>query len=344
MNCDQCGSPLSVWLFDSRSRPLSHTCPRCEGGETLEQEPIEVHQIEVPEDRKQYLSWCEEVLRTRSGWTGLPLRLDEYLNYERIVAHFSSDRAEIEEFSPIEEDDLLYGLMLVWVAQTLGQSKKRGMVTLRNPPILSEGGWTYAGNSLEMAGQRVAREFAIGKAWDDSLREWVQERILEVTKTYSLVEMATRLRWAQRWTIWYEVNFQSQIESQAAKADRLAETQDLILGKVTELLMSPTARRIVKGENGEEIVILPHKDWSPKLVPDLLRTHGALQEMERQQSIGTTRLEEHVFALCDLGLFGNHVRSDVHAAVLRMREEIRGTIESGKEVGPTIEVDSKQIL
>lgn len=339
MNCTRCGQEMEPLLFRSLHQALSYQCKNPQCGEPP---PAEEPAIEA--NLEGYLEWCAGALRQRSAWGTMPLRLEEYLSYEEVVRGFSPDRSEME-LQPLREDDVTYGLLLVWTAQTLGPSRRKGAgASLRQPPVLTEEGqWIFPGRSLVTAAQRVAREFSLGDRWSEEVQILVRSRLVALTEGRTIEEVARRLRWGQRWDIWYQTNFQREIDEQVARSDRLAETQDLILAKVRELLLTPTAKRITDGENGEKVTILPHKDWSPRLVPELMKTHAQIQELERQQA--GSSIEEPVLALCEMGLVGDKARSSVHAAVAKMREEIRESLfPSAGEGTRTIDTDSTQIL
>lgn len=346
MNCEKCGGLLEVLLVNKALQPLVTRCLGCEGQEKLStpEEPIG-EEREVPE----YSSWCEGILRQKSGWSVLPPTMKDYLEYEETARNFSPDRLEMEALEPMTEDCVTFGLMLVWIAQTLGQSKRKAMGTsLRHPPVLSEDNcWIFPGGSLVSAAQRVAMEVTIGDRWPQEEKDIISSRLKNLTSGMGIEEVAKRLRWAQRWTVWYQMNFHEAIEESMAKGDRLSDTQDLILQKVTELLMSPTAKRIVSGEDGSQITVLPHKDWSPKLVPELLKTHTHLQQLGEQQRQRETSIEEAVLTLCDMGIYGAETRSSVQASIASMRDQLREIVSSRGGLGAeeaAIEVESEIIL
>lgn len=335
-SCPICGKPRKVLLYDRHLNPLLEDCQDCEP--SVGPEPL-ISDAEL----EGYSEWCRDILRRKTAWTVLPPRLDEYLEYEAIVKGFSLDRDSLSV--PIEEDEVTYGLLLVWIAQTLGQQKRKA-IGLRCPPVLTETGqWLFPGGSLVLAAQRVAMELALVKRWTGATKDVLERRLKSLTEQQTLEEVAQGLRWGQRWQVWYQSNFQSEIENQVARNDRVSEAQDLIVQKVTELLLAPTVRKTFS-EDGQQVTIVPHKDWGPKLIPELLKTHVQLEQLHQQQT-RPTQIEEAVLTLCELGIYGSETRSNVHKSITAMRENLRAIVDKrggSPAVEQTIEVDSQQVL
>ena len=100
MNCPRCGQEMEPLLFRSLHQALSYQCKNPKCGEPP---PAEKPTIEA--NLEGYLEWCAGVLRQRSAWGTMPLRLEEYLSYEEVVRGFSPDRSEME-LRPLREDDV----------------------------------------------------------------------------------------------------------------------------------------------------------------------------------------------------------------------------------------------